>query len=113
MPSQTVRNDLKDMLDQAETLLSKGRLQEAVNIANHALRNYRRDPRVWSLFSKINLAQRNYDNAIENAKKVIELTPETSSPTCCWPGFMSAPVKTRNPYHKLKRRPRLTRNRHH
>ena len=76
MPSQTVGNDLKDMLDQAETLLSKGRLQEAVTIANHALRNYRRDPRVWSLFSKINLAQRNYGNAIENAKKVIELAPE-------------------------------------
>ena len=74
-PSQTVRNDLKDLLDQAETLLSKGRLQEAVNIANHTLRNYRRDPRVWSLFSKINLAQRNYANAIENAEKVIELAP--------------------------------------
>ena len=75
MPSQTVRNDLKDMLDQAEALLSKGRLQEVVNIANHALRNYRRNPRVWSLFSKINLAQRNYDNAVENARKVIELAP--------------------------------------
>ena len=76
MSSQTVRNDLADMVAQAESLLSKGRLQEAVNIANHALRNYRRDPRIWSLFCKINLAQRDYDNAIDNAKKVIELAPE-------------------------------------
>lgn len=64
------------MLAQAETALSKGRLQEAVNIANHTLQLYGRDARVWSLFCKINMAQRNYDNAIENAKKVIELAPE-------------------------------------
>ena len=76
MSSQTVRNDLADMLARAEFLLSKGKLQDAVNIANHTLRNYRRDPRVWSLFCKINLAQRRYDNAIENAKKVIELAPD-------------------------------------
>ena len=64
------------MVQRAEALLAKGKLQEAVNIANQLFKSYRHKPQVWSLFCNINMAQRKYDNAIENAKKVVELAPE-------------------------------------
>ena len=76
MPSETIKNDLGNMVQRAEALLAKGKLQEAVNIANQLFKSYRHKPQVWSLFCNINMAQRKYDNAIENAKKVVELAPE-------------------------------------
>lgn len=44
MPSETIRNDLKDMVQRAEFLLGKGKLQEAVNLANQLFKFYRREP---------------------------------------------------------------------
>ena len=76
MPAETINNELGNMVQRAEALLANGKLQEAVNIANRLFKTYRHKPQVWSLFCNINLAQRNYDNAIANAGKVVELAPE-------------------------------------
>ena len=76
MPAETGKNDLANMVQRAEALLAKGKLQEAVNIANQLFKSYRHKPQVWSLFCNINMAQRNYANATENARKVVELAPE-------------------------------------
>ncbi|MDH3692797.1 MAG: hypothetical protein OEU36_25505, partial [Gammaproteobacteria bacterium] len=68
-----MRTGIEEQLKIARNYIASGKIPAAINIANDFVKKNRTSPKGWLLLSEINVAGGNIINALENAKKSVQL----------------------------------------